>query len=397
MRVLSLAQARRIALAAQGFGVPRPRAGSVTARHLRAVADTVGAVQIDSVNVLVRSHYLPFFSRLGPYDMALLDRARDRAPRRLVEYRAHEACLIPAGQWPLHRHRMQSASITAWGQMRLLQQDRPGFVDEVDRAVAEHGPATSRELAVLLANDRPGPGGSWGWNWSDVKVACEYLFWAGRISSAGRTSAFERRYAALSDVAPPQVRAAWLDPHCGPGEDEALVELVRIAAGAHGVATAGCLADYFRLSRSQADAAVARLVAQGELEPVTIDGWRRPAYLHVAARRPRELHVAALVSPFDSLVWWRERTEALFGVRYRIEIYTPAAARVHGYYVLPFLFGERIVARVDLKADRACSVLRVKRLTWEPDAPPQARPALDGELAAMALWLGLSEIAPALA
>lgn len=396
VRTLSLPQARRIALAAQGLAAPRPAPGTVTARHLAAVVERVGAVQIDSVNVLVRSHYLPFFSRLGPYDRTLLDALRDRPPRRLVEYWAHEASLIPPRQWPLHDHRMRAAAHGAWGGMRRIQQERPGFVEKVQAAVAEHGPATSRQLQVALAHDRPRPTDSWGWNWSEVKVACEYLFWAGRISSAGRTSSFERRYAALAQVAPPAARDDWLDPARRPAEGAAVLELVRIAARAHGVATAGCLTDYFRLTRAQVAPAVQALVAAGELEPVSVDGWRRAAYLHAAARRPREVRVAALVSPFDSLVWTRERTEALFGVRYRVEIYTPAAQRVHGYYVLPFVYGDTVVARVDLKADRTAGVLRVQRLTWEPGAPAAARPALAAELAGMAAWLGLGDLAGSL-
>ncbi len=391
-RTLDLAQARRVALAAQGFADPRPDASAVTLRHLQRVVDRVGVVQIDSVNVLVRSHYLPFYSRLGPYDRSLLDRARDRAPRRLVEYWAHEASLLPPRLWALHDHRMREAAHRSWGSLRRVAREQPDLVESVCREVELHGPMTARMVQAALEHDQPRGTTGWGWNWSDVKTALEYLFWAGRISSAGRTASFERRYASLAVVAPPRYRAEWLDPSRRPPKEKALVELVRVAARACGVATAACLADYFRVSGRQAAPAIAALVASGELEPVTVTGWNRTAYLHADARRPRELSVTALVSPFDSLVWRRERTEALFGVRYRLELYTPVERRVHGYYVLPFLYGDRIVARCDLKADRSAGVLLVQQVTWEPDAPPDAGPALAGELELLAGWLGLSEV-----
>ncbi len=229
----------------------------------------------------------------------------------------------------------------------------------------------------------------WGWNWSEAKRVLEYLFWAGRISSAGRTAQFERRYARPDAVAPPAHRDAWRDP---PADHAAnTVALVRIAARAHGIGTERCLADYFRLRRAEVRVAIATLVAAGELREVTVPGWSDRAYLFARARRPRHLHVEALVSPFDSLVWERRRVEALWGFRYRIEIYTPAARRVHGYYVLPFLFGQDLVARCDLRADRRAGVLRVAT-TWEPGAPGEARAALDRQLSAMAAWLGLGDV-----
>lgn len=393
-RTLSVGQARRIALAAQGFAEPRPVVGSVTKRHLQRVIDRVAVVQIDSVNVLVRSHYLPFFSRLGPYDRGLLDQARDRPPRRLVEYWVHEASLVHPSLWALHDHRMRAAAQKSWGPLRRILDEQPELVESVFEEVHGRGPMTARQVQIALEHDQPRASDRWGWNWSDVKVALEYLFWAGRISSAGRTAQFERRYAALAQVAPPAYRAEWLDPSLRPSEPHAHVELMRVAARACGVATEGALADYFRISRRDARAAIAGLVAEGELEPVWVRGWGRPAYLHAGARRPRQLHVEALVSPFDSLIWQRQRAEDLFGVRYRIEIYTPAAQRVHGYYVLPFLYGDGIVARCDLKADRAAGALLVQRLTWEPDAPPEARDALARELATLAEWLGLTDVVP---
>ena len=398
-RVLTLAQARRIALAAQGLATARPAPGAATMRHVQKVVDTVAVVQIDSVNVLTRSHYLPFLSRLGPYDRALLDRARDRGPRRLVEYWAHEAALVSPSTWPLFASRMHAADTEAWGGIRRVRQDHPGLVESVLDVVERCGPLTTREVEAALAHDRRADAAQteWGWNWSAVKRALEWLFWSGAVTSAGRTPAFERRYAALSAVLPPEAvtaRARWCDPSDPAVEASAIVELTRLAARAHGAGTLACLADYFRLPARKVQTAVDTLVAAGELEPVTIDGWRRAAYLHHDAARPRSVHVEALVSPFDSVVWQRERTEALFGVRFRLEIYTPAPKRVHGYYVLPFFFGDTIVARVDLKADRAAGRLVVQRLTWEPGAPAEARVALDTHLGAMAQWLDLTDVVP---
>lgn len=391
-RPLTRDQARRVAIAAQGFLDPRPAPFAATMRHVQRVVDRVGVVQIDSVNVLTRSHYLPFFSRLGPYDTALVDRARDRAPRRLVEYWAHAASLIPPETWPLLAPRMRAAEDKAWGAMRRILAERPEFVDLVQAEVERRGPMTTREVEAALQHDQPRPKDHWGWNWSEVKQALEFLFWAGRISSAGRTSQFERRYAALTVTAPPSVRGRWVE-RAGPEADaDRHVELVRIAAKAHGVGTEACLADYFRLSRADTRAAVARLVAEGELIPVTVPGWR-PAWLHAEARVPRRVHVEALLSPFDSLVWLRERIDALWDFHYRIQLYTKASERSNGYYVLPFLFGDRLVGRVDLRADRAAGALRVHQASWEPGAPDDARRALGRNLESMAQWLGLDHVA----
>jgi uncharacterized protein YcaQ len=250
---------------------------------------------------------------------------------------------------------------------------------------------TARDVEVALAHDQPRRTDHWGWNWSDVKQALEYLFWAGQISSAGRTSQFERRYAALAATAPPPLRGAWADRPGPEADPDRYLELVRIAARAHGVGTELCLADYFRIKREDARPAIARLVADGELIPVTVPGWK-PAWLHAEARLPRRVHAEALLSPFDSLVWQRERIHALWDFHYRIEIYTPAEKRVHGYYVLPFLHGDALVARCDLKADRVAGVLRCHRVTWEPGAPAEARSALLANLESMAAWLGLGRV-----
>ncbi len=390
---LSLAQARRIALAAQGFADPRPVPGAATSRHLQRVIDRVGIVQIDSVNVLTRSQYLPFFSRLGPYDTALLDRARDRSPRRLVEYWAHEASLIPPTTWPLLGFRMRRALSDSWGGMRRVARDHPALVQAVLAEVTARGPITSREVERALEHDLPRDTSDWGWNWSLVKAALEHLFWAGQISSAGRTAQFERRYASLERVLPRAVAAQAITPEARPRDEDAFRELMLIAARAHGVGSEQCLRDYFRLKPEQARPALAALVAAGEVRPVEIAGWKRPAYLHREARRPRRVHAEALLSPFDSLIWQRDRTRALYGFDYRLEIYVPAPQRVHGYYVLPFLFGDTLVARVDLKADRAAGVLRLHATHWEPGAPAEAVPALERRLAELAGWLGLGGVA----
>lgn len=391
MDQLTRLQARRIALAAQGF-TDRPHATPSLATFDRTLART-GVLQVDSVNVLQRAHYMPLYSRMGPYDTALLDRAqgqgRGASRRRVVEYWAHVQAMMPVDLWPLMRHRMDHyrSERGKWG----FTADA-SLEPRVLEAVRERGPVTARDLEEEFATG-PRTKEHWGWNWSEARKVLDYLYLVGDVAIAGRTSQFEVRYDLPERVLPARVLEAPT-----PAPQEAVTELVRLAARSHGVASAACLADYYRLrlqpapGRASARVAVEQLVESGELVPVRVQGWRRQAYLHRDARLPRRVAARTLLSPFDPLVWERDRAEALFEFFYRIEIYVPAAQRQHGYYVLPFLLGDRLVARVDLKADRASGRLLVPGAFAEATAPPETAEELAHELRRLAGWLGLDEV-----
>jgi uncharacterized protein YcaQ len=380
---LSPAEARRIALAAQGFGAPRPD-GPVSRRQLAGLVERLGAVQIDSVNVVSRTHYLPAFSRLGAYPRALLEEIAWSRKPALFEYWGHEASLLPLATQPLLRWRMADAhdGVGVWRNVAHLLAERRDLADRALAEIHDRGPLAASELEL----GHGGRGGWWGW--SEAKRALEALFWTGELTAATRRGNFERVYGLPEKVLPRSIVEAPT-----PSRADAQRELIRIAARALGVATARDLRDYFRMGREEAGARVAELVEAGELTPVAVRGWREAAYLHPQARRPRRISAAALLSPFDNAIWFRDRTERMFGVRVRLEIYTPAEKRAHGYYVLPFLEGDALTARVDLKAERKAGVLRVQASHAEPWATADTPPRLAAELNLMAAWLGLERVA----
>ncbi|MDQ0075240.1 winged helix-turn-helix domain-containing protein [Arthrobacter oryzae] len=394
---LSLNQARRIALAAQGLDKGRP-AGPVTARAVGRTFDRLHLVQIDSVNVLARSHYLPFFSRLGNYDRAILHRMASRHPRRMMEYWAHEASFIRPDHFP---------DLLLWqsrkwvGASAMDPELRTGVAAKVLEELANSKPLTAAELTVRIGHVEDRRTDNWGWNWNAVKRVLEHLFEEGLVSASSRTEQFERRYTPTGKVFSP------LDGGGDSGADPAAAmdRLIAAAARAHGIGTVRCFADYFRTPLRAAAISVQHLVDLGTLEPVSVRGWDRPVYRHVDAKLPRAATGRALLSPFDSLVFERRRLEELFGFHYRIEIYTPEAKRRFGYYVLPFLLRDGIVARVDLKADRAAGHLLARAAHAEPNAPADTAVELAAELQLMAEWLELDrvvvtpagDLAPALA
>jgi uncharacterized protein YcaQ len=381
---LSRAQARRIALAAQGFLDPRHT--TPTMRTFNRTLDRTGVLQVDSVNVLQRAHFMPLFSRMGPYDTAMLNRATEKNPRRLVEYWAHVQALMPVELWPVMQHRMASYRAQRGKWWKAVDDD---LTARVLAEVSARGPSTARDLDDGAPRDRK----HWGWNWSEAKKALDFLYMVGELAVAGRNSQFEVLYDVPERVLPADVLAMPT-----PTAEEATKELVRRAARSCGVATALCLADYYRLRQQPgagvpaAQTAVEELVEEGELLPVRIEGWKRAAYLHRDARRPRKVEARAFLSPFDPVVWLRERTEHLFDFHYRIEIYTPADKRQYGYYVLPFLLRDEIVARVDLKADRKEGRLDVKSAWAEDGAPEDTAEELSEELRQLAGWLGLDSV-----
>ena len=392
---LTAAAARRIALAAQGFAEPRPSAAP-TRRHLQRVLARTQVLQLDSVNVAVRAHYMPVFSRLGPYAPSLVDDAAwahsTRRPRLLVEYWAHMASLMPPADWPLFRWRMQAFAKRWWNHpAEKLAANSPGLIDDLLAAVKELGPVSAGRLEEELGGSprRARAHGGW-WNRSDVKHTCEYLFASGQLTCGARVG-FERRYDLPERVLPPEVIAAPPVP-----EEEAARILMLRAAQAHGIGTEPDLRDYYRLKPDRSRPALAELVDAGLVEEVKVDGWRQPAYRHPDAKLPRKITGRALLCPFDPLIWERARTERIFNFHYRIEIYVPEAKRVHGYYVFPFLLDGELVARVDLKADRALGVLRVQAAFAEPGVDiARVSAELAEELRTMAGWLELDSVAVA--
>jgi uncharacterized protein YcaQ len=387
--VLGPPAARRAVLAAQGFGAARP-SGPVTRRHLVRTLDRIRLLQLDSVNVAVRAHYMPLFSRLGRYQRALVDDAAwahtARRPRLLVEYWAHEASLLPVADWPLLRSKAKPEGW--WRHYAVLVDSRPGLVDDVLAAVKELGPVGAGELETALGGpaERRPPGASW-WERSEVKRICEYLFGIGALTTGTRRH-FQRLYDLPERVLPPDVLAA-----PAPAEDEAARALTRRAAAALGVATEPDLRDYYRIGPEPSRRAVGELVEAGELEPVEVRGWRQPAYRVPGTPVPRRVSGRALLCPFDPLIWERARTERVFGFRYRIEIYVPEPKREYGYYVFPFLLDGELVARVDVKADRRAGVLRVPGAFAEPGVDViRVAAELAAELREMADWLKLDGV-----
>jgi len=378
VRCLSLPHARRVALAAQGFADPPPKR-AVNASHFRRVLRRVGLLQIDAMNVLVRSHYLPIFSRLGPYDRQRLD---DYAysDRKLFEYWGHAASLIPIEHYTLFRHRM--AGSERGHRMSDVAAEHPKYVSGVLDEVRRRGP-----LAVSDLDDPRRRRGTW-WSWGTGKFALEWHFARGAVTIAGRRG-FTRLYDVPERVIPRQHFEA-----DAPGEDEALRCLLLLSARSHGIGTAHDLADYYRLPITKSRVVLEELVASGALEQVEVAGWKDSAYLDPRARHPRRIDARALLSPFDSLIWGRDRTERLFGFRYSIEIYVPQKDRVYGYYVLPFLLGDELVARVDLKSDRKSGLLLVRASHAEPDRDRDHIAAeIAPQLRSMAQWLDLDGVA----
>jgi uncharacterized protein YcaQ len=378
MRSLTIDQARRYALGAQGFAEPRPK-GRVDIRHFRRVVDRIGLVQLDSVNVFSRTHYMPFFARLGAYDRAALD-AWLWGSSELFEYWGHEASLIPTRDHPLWRWRMNGT--LNWERLERMRQDHPEYLDEVLAQVRERGPLRTAELHDPGERD-----GTAMWGWSKGKVALEALFMEGKVSTAHRRH-FVRMYDLSERVIP--------EEHLQAGDvqrEEAQTLLLLQAARSMGVATAADLADYPRIRMPEARPLIERLAAGGDLVEIEVEGWNRPAYLHPDAVLPRKVEGRALLSPFDNLVWFRDRVERLWEFFYRIEIYVPEPKRVHGYYVLPFLLDGDLVARVDLKTDRKANALLVKGAFAEPGIDRvRAGQELRAELELTASWLGVNDL-----
>jgi len=378
---LSIADARRIALAAQGFDTARPKS-KATQRHVDALISRLGVIQIDSVNVLVRSQELPLFARLGNHDRNAIPKATEA--QKLFEYWGHEAAHLPVDLHPLFRWKMDAArtgKVTHWGLTSFYEENK-AFVKRTLKHVATNGPTTSRELSTRTEKK-----GTW-WDWDEAKVALEYLFLTGELMSRGRGSDFARIYDTPERVLPQRIIDAPT-----PSEHVARKQLLVRSAIAQGVATASDLADYYRQKLATVKPLIAELVEEGEFREVAVDGWTEKAFVHRNAKLPKQLHATALLSPFDSLVWCRPRNERLFNFHYRIEIYTPKEKRKFGYYVLPFMMDGEMVGRVDLKADRASGVLQAHSVHTEKGVKRSSiNDVLNTELRAMASWLQLDRV-----
>ena len=378
---LSIADARRIALAAQGFDTARPKT-KATQRHVDALIARLGVIQIDSVNVLVRSQELPLFARLGNHDRNAIPKATEA--QKLFEYWGHEAAHLPVELHPLFRWKMDAArtgKVTHWGLTSFYEENK-AFVKRTLKHVATNGPTTSRELSTRTEKK-----GTW-WDWDEAKVALEYLFLTGQLMSRGRGSDFARIYDTPERVLPQRVIDAPT-----PSEHDARKQLLVRSAIAQGVATASDLADYYRQKLATVKPLITELVEEGELREVAVDGWIEKTFVHRNAKLPKQLHATALLSPFDSLVWCRPRNERLFNFHYRIEIYTPKEKRKFGYYVLPFMMNGEMVGRVDLKSDRANSALLAFSVHTEKGVKRSSiNDALNTELHAMATWLQLDQV-----
>ncbi|MCK2036185.1 winged helix DNA-binding domain-containing protein [Microbacterium sp. SSW1-49] len=380
---LAPAHARRMALAAQGFTRARP--ASVTAAHIHRVMDRIGVLQIDSVNVFARSHYLPLLSRLGAYDPALLDKVFLSRTTHYVEYLAHEATFIPIEDWPLWQFRMDDFR-RRWSVEGSWMSSNARTLQWVQDELRTRGPLRPADLRA----DAPRERGTW-WDWDDVKLALEHLWRTGDVAISGRKG-FERTYALAEQVIPEHIRRQQIP------RQEAIRTLIARAARSSGVATQSDLADYYRIrDRAGVTQAIADLAASGELLPVQVRGWERggrplPAWRHRDAVLPRRVDAAAVLTPFDPVVWFRDRALRAFDLDYRIEIYVPAEKRRYGYYSLPVLVGDRIVARVDLKADRAAATLQVQSAWWEPQSRPEDAERIAREIALAATWQGLEHV-----
>ena len=380
---LSIADARALALAAQGFDTPRP-ASKATQRHVNSLISRLGVIQIDSVNVLVRSQELPLFSRLGNHDRNAIPKATES--QKIFEYWGHEAAHLPVEIHPLFRWKMEAARLGKarhWG-LTSFYDDNKAFVKRMLKNVETNGPTTARELSTRT--EKRGADKKTWWDWDESKTALEYLFLTGQLMSRGRGTDFARIYDTPEHVLPRQV----LDAPT-PTEHDARKQLLIRSAIAQGVATVGDLADYYRQKPAAVKPLIAELIEEGELRTVAVDGWAEKAFVHRSAKLPKQLHATALLSPFDSLVWCRPRNERLFDFHYRIEIYTPKEKRKFGYYVLPFMMNGQMVGRVDLKADRANSKLLVHSVHTEKGIKRATiNDALNNELRAMANWLDLN-------